>query len=113
MFCKSPTVATAFGVVAFAKSTRFDSGLAPSLPFGAVVTGALFNDEATPVICVGFPSAELTFNAVVGLLSPLLLAGLAFSVLNSTGDLPSSLPPTFTVLNSTSSLVANVNLPSA
>ena len=100
IFCKSPTVAAAF-------EFTFGEFKSTKLTFGAVVTGALFNDEATPVICVGLPSAEVTFNAVVGCFpATLLVAGLAASVLNSTGDLPSSLLPTFTVLNSTSSFVA-------
>ncbi len=113
MFCKSPTVAAAFTLLAFAKSTNVAGcSLVVALLSGLMATVVVFKLDATPVICVGLPSALVMFNAVVGaLVFELLLAGVAFSALKFTalsGLLPTVIVVVFTLLNVTLSLVATV-----
>ena len=111
IFCRSPTVAAAFLFTGAAsvptKSTSL--GLSAStvgVPFVLVSTGFTFRVEPTPVIWVGLPSEEETFNAVVGLFAGSLLeASVAFTVVKLTGFLPSLSSPTFTEVNSTSSFI--------
>ena len=118
MFAKSPTVAAEFKIsfangepsLLVVKFTKFwlpaVAGVSPCLPVD-VGCSFVFNTEPTPFNCVGLPSKEEIFSAVVGVLSaPLLFAGLAASVVKLTGFLPPSLSsPTFTEVNSTLSLV--------
>ena len=121
MFAKSPTVAAEFKISgarldllpAFGSLPRFTkfwlpavAGVSPCLPVD-VGCGCVSNTEPTPFNCVGLPSEEEIFSAVVGVLSaPLLFAGLAASVVKLTGALPFWVSPTFTEVNSTLSLVA-------
>ena len=92
IFCRSPTVAAAFlftgASVVPTKSTKFGRAASSvGVPFGFVPTGFTFRVEPTPVIWVGLPSEEDTFNAVVGSLPvSLLVAGLAFSAFIATGS---------------------------
>ena len=56
------------------------------MPSGVVVTTFVFNVEPTPVICVGLPSLDVTFNAEDGCASvALFVAGFAASVFIVTG----------------------------
>ena len=120
-FVKSRTVATEFntssdnGLVVLPKSNNFSVVLVVSV-IGVTFTVEVFKLDATPLICVGLPSADVIFNAAVGNVVALFtFAVVAFSVLIfTTGeDVLDALPiasvlVTFALVNVTFCSVAKV-----